>query len=127
MNKKLYLPAFLLTLAAPLTTYADICDDINDMADGWNEMADGVEDVDLYELTRREIREIDDAIGMASEATQEFAELLQDEGSRRERRLGRELEDALDYLYEAEHIEETVDSMDLVVDALDDITDYCDE
>ena len=127
MNPKLYLPVFLLALTTPLFANADMCEDINDMANGWNDMANGVEDIDLYALTRREIREIDDAIEMAFDATQEFADLLQDEGSRRERRLGGELEDALDYLDEAEDIEETVESMDLVVDALDDLTDYCDE
>ncbi len=127
MKKKLILLAFALILAAPFAAGADICEDINDMADGWNEMANAIDEAADEGFTRREEREADEAIEEAFVATQEFADLLEDEGNNREQRLGRQLNRALDQLDRADFIEGIIDTMDGVVDALDDITDYCDE
>lgn len=123
---KLCILTLALVLVAPMAALADICDDVNDMADGWNEMANAINELEEGGFTQQEAEEVDQAILEAFDATQMFADLLEENGNASEARFGRRLNRTLDVLYDAEGIDETVDAMDGVVDALDDIVDYCD-
>lgn len=127
MKGRLCVLALVLVLAAPVAALADICDDINDIANGWNDMANGIHELDLNHLTKKDAEQIDEGIQQAYDATQEFADLLEENGNARETKLGRELNRSLQDLWDAEEIDEIVDAMDSVVDVLDNITDFCDE
>lgn len=118
--------ALTLVVAMPLTASADVCDDVNDIANSWNDMANAVNELDLDYISVREAEEIDAAIEAAWDYTVAFADMLEDYGDVTEERLGMRLNRALDYLYDAEGINETVDAMDSVVDVLDSVVDYCD-
>jgi hypothetical protein len=119
--------AVALVLVAPMAAVADVCDDVDGMADGWNEMANAINELEEGGFTQEDAEEIDGAIQEAYDVTVAFADLLEENGNAREVRLGRNLNRALEYLYQAEGIDETVDAMDGVVDALDAIVDYCDQ
>jgi len=126
MKGRIYVLALVLVLFLPMTALADICDDVNEIANGWNDMANAVHELDLESITQKDAEEIDAGIEEAYDATEEFANLLEEHGDAREAKLGRELNRALKILWDAEGIGAIVDAMDVVVDALDNITDYCD-
>ena len=119
----------ILSLLAPTVVLADVCEDINYIANGWNEMANALHNTDLSQITEAEAAEVDAAITEAYGATEEFAILLETEGSADEIDLGSDLRYALVTLWNTQDgtLEDTVWAMDEVVDALDNITDYCDQ
>ena len=118
-----------LLLLAPATLHADICDDINDIANAWNAIADtlevdaeeDLEDLDL-DLLRTDVKDL-------LPGTESFAEYLIDEGNAKEQKLGDNLLDSIEDLYDVEtddYASYLVDRIDDIVDTIDDVVDYCD-
>jgi len=128
MKGKLCVLTVVLVLA-PMTAVADICEDVNDISNGWNELANAIDEMDLAALTEADAETIDAGIEEAYDSTETFANLLEDDGNAKEARLGRNLNAALDDLYDTQDsgIDEIVDAMDSVVDVLDEIVDFCDQ
>jgi hypothetical protein len=118
---------FAFIMAMPTLAFADICNDINDIANGWNEVANLVEEYGTDEpLTRNEEHELMSLLAALRDGTEALVYLLHNEGDSLEVRMGDDLADGMDGVYDAVFDEELVDSMDDVVDALDDVVDYCD-
>lgn len=116
-----------LVLALPGLAFADICDDINEVANGWNDVANLINEFGVEApLTRSEERELSTLMSSLRDGSEALVYLLHNEGDSREQRLGDQLADALDDVYDSGYEGELIDSMDEVVDTMDDVVDYCD-
>ncbi len=124
----------LLTLGAPTSAEALVCDDpmgicedINEVSNGWNAIANALEENAEDDLEDLDVESLVDDVNVLLEATELLGEALVEIGNEDEEELGGDLLDVIDDLYEVEGDDMAAYLVDIIDDIVDAIVDYCDE